>query len=271
MGVYWLWLSVLLFLFVCCLAKNMNLFFHHASKHFSCDRCHAPTPAHNGILVMKPFQFQPELQPNIPDSLTGLLAEPIVSSITRLVCFAFDIAWFRCDLLLGILVDCRFASVSWASLLLNARDPADFAVFAVFPILLFGSLSPPYSFSSILRWSCQLCDYSPHSSPCPGKSSPFTLRYSWDTNATLETPVRNKTIMNATMPASWHAISTKASINAAKHHSFSFSFLLNDCSNHELTSNITSCSLCYVYIPTFVSLISVFFSPNYLQQTANTP
>ena len=83
-------------------------------------------------------------------SALGLLAELVVSSITRSLCFAFDFAWFRWALLLVcFLVDCGFAGVSCASLLLDARDSADFAVLAVFLILVFGSLSSQFSSSLI--------------------------------------------------------------------------------------------------------------------------
>ena len=66
-------------------------------------------------------------------SALGLLAELVVSSIARSLCFAFHFAWFRRALLLVcFLVDCRFGGVSCASLPLDARDSADFAVLAVF-------------------------------------------------------------------------------------------------------------------------------------------
>ena len=71
----------------------------------------------------------------------GLLAELVVLLIARLLCFAFDLVWFRGALLfLCFLSDCVFAGVSSALLLLDPRDPSDFAVFALFPILVFGSV-----------------------------------------------------------------------------------------------------------------------------------
>ena len=83
-------------------------------------------------------------------SVLGLLAEPVVSSIARSLCFAFDFVWFRRALLLVcFLVDCVFAGVSCASLPLDARDSANFAVLAVFLILAFGSFPSRYFSSSI--------------------------------------------------------------------------------------------------------------------------
>ena len=80
----------------------------------------------------------------------GLLAELVISSIARSLCFAFDFAWFRRGLLLVcFLIDCGFAGVSCALLPLDARDSADFAPSAVFLILVFGSFSSRYSSSSI--------------------------------------------------------------------------------------------------------------------------
>ena len=83
-------------------------------------------------------------------SALGLLAELVVSSIGRSLCFAFDFAWFgRALLLLCFLVDCGFGGVSCSSLPLDARDSADFAVSAVFLIFVFGSLSSRCSSSLI--------------------------------------------------------------------------------------------------------------------------
>ena len=66
-------------------------------------------------------------------SALGLLAELVVLSIARSLYFAFNFAWFRRALLLVcFLVDCGFAGVSCASLPLDARDSADFAILAVF-------------------------------------------------------------------------------------------------------------------------------------------
>ena len=87
-------------------------------------------------------------------SALGLLAEPVVSSIVKALCFAYDFVWFRQALLLVcFLVDCGFAGVSCMSLPLDARAAADFAIVAVFPILVFGSLCSRYSSSSISRCS----------------------------------------------------------------------------------------------------------------------
>ena len=87
-------------------------------------------------------------------SALGLLAELVVSSIARSLCFAFDFAWFRRALLLVcFLVDCGFGGVSCASLPLDARDSADFAVLGVFLIFVFGSLSSRCSSSSISCYS----------------------------------------------------------------------------------------------------------------------
>ena len=78
-------------------------------------------------------------------SALGLLAEHVVSSIARSLCFAFDFAWFCWALLLVcFLVDCGFGGVPCTSLPLDARDSADFAVLAVFLILVFSSLSSRY-------------------------------------------------------------------------------------------------------------------------------
>ena len=80
----------------------------------------------------------------------GLLAEHIVLSIARSLCLYFDFDWFPLTLLLAILVDSGFPSVSCVPLPLNARDPADSAVFAIFPIPIFCTISPQYSFSSLI-------------------------------------------------------------------------------------------------------------------------
>ena len=83
-------------------------------------------------------------------SALGLLAELVVSSITRSLCFAFDFPRFRWALrLVWFHVDCGFAGVFCESLPLNARESANFTVLALFPILVFGSLSSRYSSSSI--------------------------------------------------------------------------------------------------------------------------
>ena len=214
----------------------------------------------------------------------GLLAKLVVSSMARSLCFALDFIWFHRDLpFIRFLVDCGFAGVSCSSLLLNARDyadfavlsvlpihvfgnlfsrcssssfsrclsrlcdftsvsclllllhardSADFAVLSVFPILTFGTLFSQCSSSSFLRWVSSLYDFSPDDSfRSHGESLPFPKVTTWGSNATNTTPVRSKTITNPTMLDSWHAIPTKASIDAAKHHSFSISFLVNDCSN----------------------------------------
>ena len=200
-------------------------------------------------------------------SVLGLLAELVVSSIARSLCFAFDFVWFRRALLfVRFLIDCGFGGVYFASFPLDARDAVDFAVLAVFLILIFCSLCCPYSSSSISRCSSLLCDFSPDDPSCsPRESPPFPMCSAWGTNATFATPVRSKTTTNPTMLASWHAIPTKASIDAAKHHSFSFFFLVKDCSNRKLTSIVPPRSPRYAYIPIFVSVISVFLAPNYLQ------
>ena len=83
-------------------------------------------------------------------SALGLLAKLVVSSIARLLCFAFDFAWFRrAFLLVCFLRDCGLTVVSCPSLTLDPRDSADFAVLAVFLMLVFGSVSSQYSSSSI--------------------------------------------------------------------------------------------------------------------------
>ena len=62
-------------------------------------------------------------------SALGLLAELVVSSIARSLCFAFDFVWFRRALLfVRFLVDCGFGGFSFASFPLDARDAADFSV-----------------------------------------------------------------------------------------------------------------------------------------------
>ena len=82
------------------------------------------------------------------------LAELVVSSIARSLCFAFDFVWFCWALLfVRFHVDCGFGGVSFASFPLDARDAADFAVLAVFLILMFGSLCSRYSSSLISRCS----------------------------------------------------------------------------------------------------------------------
>ena len=74
-------------------------------------------------------------------SALGLLAELVVSSIARSLCFVFDFVWFcRALLFVRFLVDCSFGGVSFASFPLDARDAADFPVLAVFLILAFSSL-----------------------------------------------------------------------------------------------------------------------------------
>ena len=171
-------------------------------------------------------------------SALGLLAELVVSSIARSPCFAFDIAWFRrAPPLVCFLVDCGFASVSCPSLPLDARDSADFAVLAVFLILVFCTLSSQYSSSSISCCSVRLFHFSPGRLPSSssGESPPFPTRSAWGTKARFPTPVRSKTTTNPMMPASWHAIPAKASIDATKHRSFSFTSLVHNCSNRKLT------------------------------------
>ena len=87
-------------------------------------------------------------------SALGLLGVPVVSSMVRSLYFAFDFAWFcQALLLVCFLVDCGFAGVSCSSFPLNERDSAAFTILAVFPILVFGSLSSRYSSSSISRCS----------------------------------------------------------------------------------------------------------------------
>ena len=81
-------------------------------------------------------------------SSLGLLAELAVLSIARSLCFSFDFVLFQWALLfVCLLVNCVFAGVSCALLPLDVRDPADFAVFAVLPLLVLGSLSTRYSSS----------------------------------------------------------------------------------------------------------------------------
>ena len=77
----------------------------------------------------------------VPFSALGLLAELVVSSIARSLSLPFDFFLFRRALLfVCFLADCVFAGVSCSLFPLDARDTADFPVFAVFPILVFGSI-----------------------------------------------------------------------------------------------------------------------------------
>ena len=172
-------------------------------------------------------------------SALGLIAELVVSSIARSLCFSFNFVWFRrCLLFVCLLIDCVFAGVSCVSLPLDAWNPADFAVCAIFPLPIFGSLPARYSFS-ISRCSCLICDFLCHPPRSSWESPPFPTRSAWGTQATFATTVRSKTITNPTMLARWHAIDTKASIHTARHRSFSFSSLVNDCSNRELTAIVS--------------------------------
>ena len=87
-------------------------------------------------------------------SVLGLIAELVVLSIARSLCFAFEFFWFRWALLfVRFLVNCSSGAVSFASFLLDGRDAADFAVLAVFFILVSGSQCSRYSSSSISRCS----------------------------------------------------------------------------------------------------------------------
>ena len=174
-------------------------------------------------------------------SALGLLAELVVSSIVRSLCFPFDFAWFHRALLrICFLVDCGFSGVSGALLPLNARHSADFAVLAVCLIRVFGSISSRYSSSSISCFSVRLSDFSPDRPPSSssGDSPPFPMRSVWGTNATFTTPVRSKTTTYPPMLASCHAIPAKASIDAGKHRSLSFPFLVNNCSNRLLVTYV---------------------------------
>ena len=87
-------------------------------------------------------------------SALGLLAELLVLSIARSLCFACNFIWFRqAPHFVCFLAYYVFACVSCPSLPLDARDAAYFAVFAVFPILVFGSLFSQCSSSSISCFS----------------------------------------------------------------------------------------------------------------------
>ena len=87
-------------------------------------------------------------------SALGLLGELVVSSIARSLCFALCFIWFRRALLfVHFPVVCVFGGVSFTLFPLDARVTPDFAVLAVFLILVFGSLCSRYLSSSISRCS----------------------------------------------------------------------------------------------------------------------